>query len=74
MGQANLRGTKEERVDQAIKIKLEKIENERIDKQQWWESMTQEEKDNYFKDQDVKRKANLEVAQMLGMVMGGMTR
>lgn len=74
MGQAKIRGTFEQRRKQAIQLKITKAEKERQSKIDWWNSLTDEQKEGYTKEQEEERKAGLMVAQMLGFVMADMMR
>lgn len=74
MGQAKLRGTFEQRRKEAVQLKIIKAEKEKQARREWWNSLTDEQREEYIKKQEEERKAQLQMAQMFGFVMAGMMR
>ena len=72
MGQAKLRGTFEQRRNEAVQLKIDREQEERQARKDWWNALTEEQKEQYIKEQEKKTKAQLQVAQMLGFVMASM--
>jgi len=68
MGDAKNRGTREQRVAQAIERKKAENEKNRAAAQAWWEGLTEEQREEEKKKAKEKRDARLTLLGLVGAV------
>jgi len=70
MGQAKQRGSFEQRKQESIQKKLDKIAEDKRAAEEWWESLTEEQKEEELRKFRDRRRSRQKAMEWIGMAIG----